>query len=259
VKKHSYGIVTTHYLNLKLMASKTPGILNGAMAFDEENLMPLYRLNIGKPGSSYTFAIAERIGLNRSLIDRARKMVDEDHFRLDKLLNRTEQDLHNLEKKEKELHQLMNENEQLKKEMKHTMDREKHNQQVELLKHQNKVSEERLAYLKEMERKLKQIVIDWRKEEDKNKVIRNISALLFNKQEKKAVSKMQKQLESKFIEIAGEIKIGEKVKMKKGHQVGEVIGMKGKKAVVKIGILPMQVDIKDLVLVRAKQEEINKK
>jgi len=259
VKKHSYGIVTTHYLNLKVMASKTPGILNGAMAFDEKNLMPLYKLNIGKPGSSYTFAIAERIGLDRPLIDRARKMVDEEHFRLDKLLNRTEQDLHNLEKKEKELHQLLQENEKLKKEMKHTMDREKHDQQVELLKHQNKVSEEKLIYLKEMERKLKQMVIDWRKEEDKNKVIKNISALLFNKNEKKASGKMQKQVESKFIELAGEIKVGEKVKMKKNHQVGQVIELRGKKAVVKIGMLPIHVDIKDLVLVRSKQDETGKK
>ena len=259
VKKHSYGIVTTHYLNLKVMASKTPGILNGAMAFDEKNLMPLYKLNIGKPGSSYTFAIAERIGLNRNLIDRARTMVDEEHFRLDKLLNRTEQDLHNLEKKEIELHQLMQENEKLKKEMKHTMDREKHDQQVELLRHQNKVSEEKLGYLKEMERKLKQMVIDWRKEEDKNKVIKNISALLFNKHEKKAAGKMQKQIESKFIELAGEIKVGEKVKMKKNHQVGQVIEMRGKKAVVKIGLLPIHVDIKDLVLVKSKQDETGKK
>ena len=255
VKKHSYGIVTTHYLNLKVMASKTPGILNGAMAFDEKNLMPLYKLNIGKPGSSYTFAIAERIGLDKHLIDRARTMVDEEHFRLDKLLNRTEQDLHNLEKKEKELHQLMQENEKLKKEMKQTMDREKHDQQVELSKHQNKVSEEKLAYLKEMERKLKQMVIDWRKEEDKSKVIKNISALLFNKNEKKATGKMQKQVESKFIELPGEIKVGEKVKMKKNHQVGQVIEMRGKKAVVKIGMLPIHVDIKDLVLVRSKQDE----
>ncbi|HEX6169689.1 MAG TPA: DNA mismatch repair protein MutS [Chitinophagaceae bacterium] len=254
VRKHSYGIVTTHYLNLKVMASKTPGILNGAMAFDEKNLMPLYKLNIGKPGSSYTFAIAERIGLNKHLIDRARTMVDEEHFRLDKLLNRTEQDLHNLEKKEKELHQLMQENEKLKKEMKHTMDREKHDQQVELLKHQNKVSEEKLDYLKEMERKLKQMVIDWRNEEDKGKVIKNISALLFNKQEKKVTGKMQKQVESKFIELAGEIKVGEQVKMKKNHQVGQVIEMRGKKAVVKIGLLPIHVDIKDLVLVKSKDE-----
>ena len=65
------------------------------------------------------------------------------------------------------------------------MDQEKHDQQVELLKHQNKVSEEKLVYLKEMERKLKQMVIDWRKEEDKNKVIKNISALLFNKNERR--------------------------------------------------------------------------
>ena len=259
VKKYSYGIVTTHYLNLKVMAGKTPGILNGAMAFDEKNLMPLYKLNIGKPGSSYTFAIAERIGLDRTLIDRARKMVDEEHFRLDKLLNRTEQDLHNLEKKEKELHQLLQENEKLKKEMKHTMDREKHDQQVELLKHQNKVSEEKLAYLKEMERKLKQMVIDWRKEDDKSKVIKNISALLFNKHEKKASGKIQKQIESKFIELAGEIKVGEKVKMKKNHQVGQVIELRGKKAVVKIGMLPIHVDIKDLVLVRSKQDEAGKK
>jgi len=259
VKKHSYGIVTTHYLNLKVMASKTPGILNGAMAFDERNLLPLYKLNIGKPGSSYTFAIAERIGLDRQLIDRARKMVDEEHFRLDKLLNRTEQDLHDLEKKEKELHQLVQENEKLKKEMKDTMDREKHDQQVELLKHQNRVSEEKLAYLKEMDRKLKQMVIDWRKEEDKSKVIKNISALLFHKHEKKAAGKMQKQVESKFIELPGEIKVGEKVKMKKNHQVGEVIEMRGKKAVVKIGLLPIHVDIKDLVLVRSKQDEAGKK
>ena len=55
--------------------------------------MPLYKLIIGKPGSSYTFSIAERIGLDNRLIDRARTLVDEDHFRLDKLLNRTEQDL----------------------------------------------------------------------------------------------------------------------------------------------------------------------
>ena len=71
-KKHSYGIVTTHYLNLKVMASKTPGIFNGAMAFDEKNLMPLYKLIVGKPGSSYTFSIAERIGLDKYLINQCK-------------------------------------------------------------------------------------------------------------------------------------------------------------------------------------------
>ncbi len=253
LKKHAYGIVTTHYLNLKVMAGKTSGIINGAMAFDEKKLQPLYKLLIGKPGSSYTFSIAERIGLNPQLINKARQLVDEDHFRLDKLLNRTEQDLQGLQQKEKELNSLLRENEKLKKEMQQLMDKEKHRQQVELLREQNKISEERMAYLKDMERKLKQMVLEWRKEENKNKVTKLIGDLLLKKDEKKVVSKMQKKIDSKFAETGGEIKVGLKVKMKKNHQVGEVIEIRGKRAVVKIGLLPMQVDLKELVVVRERE------
>jgi len=251
-RRHAIGIVTTHYLNLKIMANKTPGIVNGAMAFDEKNLQPLYKLIVGKPGSSYTFSIAERIGLDKSLIHKARKLVDEDQFRLDKLLNRTEQDLRRMEKQEKELQQLIKENEQLRKEMQQIISKEKHQQQVELLKQQNKISEDRISYLKDMERKLKQITIEWKKEEDKKKVIKQIDSLLFKKNEQQTVNKMQKKIDSKYNEIGGDIKIGDKVKMKRNHQVGEVIELRGKRAVVKIGLLPMQVDISDLVVVKEK-------
>jgi DNA mismatch repair protein MutS2 len=168
------------------------------------------------------------------------------------LLNRTEQDLRDLEKKEKELHHLMKENERLKKEMEQVMNKERHRQQVEVLKEQNRISTERMAYLKDMERKLKQLLVEWRKEEDKNKVIKQMHALLFNKNEQKASSKMQKKIESKFAEVGGDIKIGDKVKMKRNHQVGEVMELRGKRAVVKIGLLPMQVEISDLVVVKEK-------
>ena len=254
-KKHAIGIVTTHYLNLKIMAGKTAGILNGAMAFDEKNLQPQYKLIVGKPGSSYTFSIAERIGLEKNLINRARQLVDEDQYRLDKLLNRTEQDLRDLEKKEKSLQQLLKENERLKKEMQHTLDKEKHRQQVELLKEQNRLSEQRIAYLKDMERKLKQMLIEWRKEENKHKVIKQMEALLFKKDEKKVVSKMQKKIDAKFSEVGGEVRVGDKVKMKKNHQVGQVLELRGKRAVVKVGLLPMQVEVKDLVVVKEKSTE----
>jgi DNA mismatch repair protein MutS2 len=223
------------------------------MAFDERKLQPLYKLIVGKPGSSYTFSIAERIGLDKRLIQKARGLVDEEHFRLDKLLNRTEQDLHKVQQKEKDLHQLMKENERLKKEMQQVMDREKHKQQVELLKQQNKISEDRIAYLKDMERKLRQIVIEWKKAEDKNKVVKQIAALLFKKNEQKVVSKKQKQLDSKYEEVHGDIKVGDKVKMKRNLQVGEVLELRGKKAVVKIGLLPMQIDLADLSLVKEKE------
>ncbi len=252
LKKHSYGIVTTHYLNLKVMANKTAGIVNGAMAFNEKSLLPLYKLIIGKPGSSYTFSIAERIGLDKRLIDRARSLVEEDHFRLDKLLNRTEQDLRELEKKEKELNRLLRENEKLKTEMQEVMDKEKHRQQVELLKQQNRISEDRITYLKETERKLKLLIHEWKKTEDKKKVIKDMEALLIRKNEQKVVSKMQKKLDSKYAEVTAEVKVGEKVKIRKNHQVGEVLEIRGKKAVVKIGMLPMQVDMKDLVVVMEK-------
>lgn len=258
VRKHSMGIVTTHYLNLKVMANKTPGIINGAMAFDEKNLLPMYKLIIGKPGSSYTFSIAERIGLNPALIARARTLVEEDHFRLDKLLNRTEQDLQEIEKKEKELHKLLKENERMKKDMEALIDKERHYQQVELLKHQNKVTEERIAYLKDMERKLKQIVLDWRKastQEDKRDLMKQLHALLFGQNQKQVNEKVKKKIGSKYEEVGGEIVIGNKVLMKKNHQVGEVKEIRGRKAVVQLGLMPITVDIDDLTVVTEKIPE----
>jgi len=105
-----------------------------------------------------------------------------------------------------------------------------------------------------MERKLRQLQLEWRKEENKHKVIQQMEMLLFNKSDKKIVGKMQKKIDSKFLEVAGEIKVGDMVKMKKNHQVGEVMEIRGKKSVVKIGMLPMQVEVKDLILVREKNE-----
>jgi DNA mismatch repair protein MutS2 len=256
--KHAFGIVTTHYLNLKVMANKTPGIINGAMAFDETNLMPLYKLTIGKPGSSYTFSIAERIGLDPKLIARARDLVEEDHFRLDKLLNRTEQDLREIEKKEKHLQKLIKENEKLQKEMQTTIDQEKHRQQVELLKQQNKITEDRIAYLKDMERKLKQIIFDWRKaegEENKKELIKQMQALLFRQQQQQATEKKKKKINSKYEEVGGTVQIGDKVLMKKNHQVGEVKEIRGKKAVVQLGLMPITVAVDDLVVVTEKEGE----
>ncbi|MEY4629743.1 MAG: hypothetical protein RLZZ595_2069, partial [Bacteroidota bacterium] len=214
LKRHAYGIVTTHYLNLKVMASKTSGIINGAMAFDEKSLLPMYKLNVGKPGSSYTFAIAERIGLSKELIERAKQLVDENHFTLDKLLNRTEQDLRKIEQREKELQKLIKENDALKKNLSLQIDKEKHAQQVELLKHQNQVSEEKMFYLKDMERKLKQTVNDWRRaenEQDKKMLMKNLHALLFNQKEKQVKEKVKTKLDSKYREINGDPKVGDLV------------------------------------------------
>lgn len=251
-RKHSFGIVTTHYLNLKVMANHTAGILNGAMAFDEVRLQPLYRLVVGKPGSSYTFSIAERIGLPPHLIAKARKLVDEDHFRLDKILNKNEQEGQKLDKEKKELNRLLRDNERLKAEMEQVLNKERHRQQVELLKHQNMITEDRIAYLKDTERKLKQIVLEWRKAEDKNAIVRQIQDLLFKKKEQIINSKVAKKLDTKYREVGADIVVGAKVKMKKNYQVGEVKEIRGRRAIVLIGALPMNVELSDLVVVEDK-------
>lgn len=252
--KHSFGIVTTHYLNLKVMANKVSGIINGAMQFDEKNLLPLYKLVVGKPGSSYTFSIAERIGLEKRLIEKARKLVDNDHFTLDKLLNRTEQDLQHIDKEKSELKAMLKENEALKKEMQRVLNKENHNQEVEKLQLQNKIASEKLVYLKDMERRLKAMVIEWRKTDDKDKVVKMIHALLFKQKEKMTAEKQQKKMNEKFEEIEGEIKIGLSVKMKQNRQVGIVKEIRGKKAILQVGVMPITVELKDLVLVKEKDQ-----
>ena len=247
--RHAQGIVTTHYLNLKVMANHNKGIVNGAMQFDEVKLEPLYQLVIGKPGSSYTFAIAERIGLPKNLINRARKLVDSHHFELDKLLNSTEQDLQLIQKERRELNKKIKEVEILQHELNKTLNKEKHLQQVALLKEQNRVAEEKFIYLKEMERKLKQIALDWKKSDKKEEVVKNLYNLLFKKNDKIVINKLAKKVDKNYKELATPIEVGATVKMKNNYQVGEVLDIKGKRAIVKIGQLPMNIDLVDLVVV----------
>ncbi len=252
-KKHAFGVVTTHYLNLKVMANKVKGVINGAMQFDEKNLIPLYQLKIGSPGSSYTFSIAERIGLDKQLINRARKLVDENHYQLDKLLNHTEQDLQKINQEKKQLQTLIAENERLKKEMQEIISKEKHQQETEKLKLSNKIAEDKIIYLKDMERKLKSMVIEWRKTDNKEVVVKMIQSLLFKEKTKYQQEKQQKKINENFDEIGGTITIGCKVKMKQNRQIGEVKEIRGKKALLQVGIMPILVSMNDLVVIQEKK------
>jgi DNA mismatch repair protein MutS2 len=249
-KKQSIGIVTTHYLNLKIMANSVSGVINGSMQFDEKNLKPLYQLKIGSPGSSYTFSIAERIGLDKKLIDRARKLVDKNHFQLDNLLNTTEQDLQFINKEKQRLQKLLKENDALKIEMNELIKKEKHLQELEKTKEQNKIMADKIIYLKDMERKLKSMVMEWRKSENKDEVVKTIGQLLTGEKVKYQAEKKDKYLNEKYIELNEEVKIGVKVKMKQNRQIGIVQELRGKKAVLKVGVLPMIVMLKDLIVVK---------
>jgi DNA mismatch repair protein MutS2 len=256
--KKALGIITTHYLNLKVMAGKVKGIYNGAMAFDEEKLEPLYQLTVGKPGSSYTFAIAQRSQLSQKVIDRARQLTERGHFKLDKMLHQTEQQSVRLGDKEKHLSKLIDQNEALKEKYEHLIDKERLKQHYETLKLQNKIKKEELDYLRETERKFKQIIHDWKHAENKQEVLESAEKILFRKKQIQQNEAAAKKVDKKFSILAKEPQEGDLVRHTVNHQVGRIAEIKGKKAVVKIGQMPFTVNLNEWITVQAREEKKKK-
>ncbi len=165
-------IATTHYSDLKKLADERLDILNGSMLFDEVKLEPIYKLILDKPGSSYTFHIARKSGLNHDTIKRAEKLSDTEQFRYDKQLLK-------LERKEKELHlrhkELEASERELKKQMKDwnrlhlDLDLTRKKVKYEKLLHTQEVEIEKVRELKDYKNKLKEI--DKEKLEAEQKVL----------------------------------------------------------------------------------------
>lgn len=250
--KKALGIITTHYLNLKVMAGKVPGIINGAMSFDEEHLEPLYQLIVGKPGSSYTFAIAQRSRLPQQVIDRARQLTDRGHFKLDKVLHKAEQQSVKLDDQEKRLERLTHQNDQLKAKYESLIDKEQLRQHFATLKLQNKIKKEELDYLRDTERKFKQIILDWKKSEDKQGVIQAAEKLLFRRKQLQQNEIASKKADKKYTLTGKLAAVGDLVRNVHNHQVGRITELRGKKAVVKIGNMPFTVNLVDWIGVEAR-------
>ncbi|MDD4847347.1 MAG: Smr/MutS family protein [Bacteroidales bacterium] len=98
--KKSFGVVTTHYANLKLFADKNEGVVNGAMLFDIKALKPLFRLHIGKPGSSFAFEIATKIGFPNEILKNAMNLCGEEQASFDQQLQQLEIEKENLKKEQ---------------------------------------------------------------------------------------------------------------------------------------------------------------
>jgi DNA mismatch repair protein MutS2 len=92
VERGAYGVITTHYSNIKYFASNHAGVTNGAMAFDVQNIRPLFRLEKGKPGSSFAIEIARKIGLPEELIHAASDKAGSDHISLERQLREIARD-----------------------------------------------------------------------------------------------------------------------------------------------------------------------
>ena len=102
-ERNAYGIITTHYTNLKLLANELPHITNANMRFDEKKLIPEYKLILGEAGSSFTFEVAQKNGIPFSLINKAKKKVERGKVRFDKTITKLQKERTKLEKTQQSL------------------------------------------------------------------------------------------------------------------------------------------------------------
>lgn len=234
-----YGVITTHYTNLKNYAERTPGIVNGAMRYDHKHLQPLYQLEIGKPGSSFAIEIAQKIGLPKHIIDRASKLVGRDKIRYDRLLEELETEKQELEKKVREATKL---EEKLKRQIKDYSD----------LK--NFLEDSKQEIMREAKGKAKLLLKD-----ANQKIESTIQQIKQSQAEKEKTKEARRELEEFAQEVRkeeprpahkrianGSIKEGDNVALVGQDSVGQVVSIKGKTAEVLFGGLKTIVKVDNL-------------
>ncbi|MFT7588773.1 MAG: DNA mismatch repair protein MutS2 [Limisphaerales bacterium] len=246
-KKGAYGLVTTHYSNLKIYAEANFGVINAAMAFDEKELRPLYRIQSGKPGSSYTFEIARKIALPDEVIMRAERLVDSSNLEFEELLSKVQGDeqamtqkLKELSEREKFLERRIEEYEQATAQNKATTRKKE-------LASKEKEAEQLIAFEKEMQVLLEQLKKDNKQVSEEE--VRKASRRIRSKQEKVSgeMKRIRKVLNYK--ESSNEVVVGSNVKLIDGSQVGKVLELRKKIAVVAFNQLKTTVKKDDLVVV----------
>ena len=266
-KRGAYGVITTHYTNLKLYASADTGVMNGAMMFDVKNIAPMFKLEMGLPGNSFAFELARKTGLPESIIKDAESRAGEEFVGIERNLRKiarnrkaldekleriknTDRTLENItDKYQKELLQIKN----LKKEIIDEAKKEAEaiikgaNKQVEntikTIRESQAAKEETqearrglqdfmsiLAAKKEQEQKEKEDYIE--------KKIRQLDARKERQKQRKAQQEqMELQAEQERLEAfrSAPLKAGEKVRVKTNGMVGEVVKVSAKAIVVTIG------------------------
>jgi DNA mismatch repair protein MutS2 len=250
--KKSYGVITTHYTNLKKYAEKTEGVINGAMRFDIGRMEPLYELQIGKPGSSFALEIAGKIGLPDEIIQLAKKGIGTSHVNFERLLGELEEEKKEyesqkgeLQEKEKKLKKLKQEYESLKtwlEDNKYKILKEAQREANDIISKANKEIEKTIRLIKEEKAdKEKTRAIRKNLEEFKEKI---------KIQERKV---QQPKIEETTISIVqGKIGNGDFVRIKNQDTMGQVMQIKGNIAEVAIGDLKSNIKISRLEKISSK-------
>lgn len=246
-KKTAFGIVTTHYSNLKLIAQKTPGLINGAMLFDSKAMQPLYQLKIGNPGSSFAFEIAKKIGFPNYVLNKARKKSGSKHLSFDSQLQQMEIEKISFEKKQKEvaatdeyLSEMVDKYRNLMAEIK--------NEKKKIIQN---AKEEALNIISESNKAVEKTIKDIKEagaEKNKTKKIRR--ELEKRKESIKAEAEVKVEVEAKAVMMVDDnagIRIGDFVRIKNTDIIGELIEIKSSEAVLNVNDIHLKTTLNKLV------------
>lgn len=265
-KTGCYGVITTHYQNLKTFADNTPGFVNGAMMYDRAHLQPTFQLSIGNPGSSFAIDIAHKMGLPGDVIDEAKRLVGEEYVNLDKYLSDIARDRKywankrsNIREKENKLDNLLSKYEEVAGDLK--------SQRRAILEDARKEAKEILS---EANARIERTILEIRKvqaEKEKTKELRkdlkeyiDATDSISGKDDAPAQikklkhkSRKPKKSEAASAPVAEKraVQVGDYVTLDTGSSPGQVLSVSGKKAEVAFGALRTFVEISRLNLTKA--------
>ncbi len=278
-ERESFGIITTHYANLKMLANELPNMTNANMLFDAKTLEPLFKLYLGEAGSSFTFEVAQKNGIPYSLINKAKKKVKRGKIRFDKSIANLQKERSKLQKTTS----ILKTKEQKAEEEKDRLEKTNERVQQKLESYQELYdSNQRMIYLgkkiddlneKYFNNKKKRELIDEfmkivqvenskRKKqsakqrtiqiEKKKKVVDEVEKKVkVIREKKKKEKKKEKLLEEKKPKVA--LKIGDRVRMIDGKSIGTIDTLEKGKAVVNYGIFTTNVAVEQLEFVERKK------
>ncbi len=251
--KQVWGVITTHYGNLKAFVYKQRGVVNGAMVFDVDTLVPTYELRVGKPGSSYAFEVAGMAGLSPKLLDYASKRVRGNEHEVDKLLLDLEREKARAEDMANQLAEERKKLDQLSK----TYARMQKDLEVQRKTFKLETQERALQAEARQQKELERVVRDLREAEkaDAAKAVEVVKARRKSRREREVVVQELKEelnaVSAKTSILDRPIEVGDHVRLKRGGATGEIEKLERNKAVVRMGELRMTANLKDLEAVRS--------
>ena len=268
-ERKSFGLITTHYANLKLLADEQPAMVNANMQFNDKTLEPIFKLILGEAGSSFTFEVAQKNGIPFSLINRAKKKIESGKVRFDATIAKmqkqrqqmaqTGKSLREKESKfENESERLEKLNEKLKSKLVSYQELFDHNQRMIVLGNKlNDLADRffqnnkkrpliaellRLVESENAKRKRKTAAQVKKEREVKKEVVQEVSAKLVSIRKEKKKKKTAPPKPKPVVDL----KVGDKVRMLDGKSVGSIDAIEKQKAIVNYGLFTTQVSLDQL-------------